>query len=123
MTDIIDKKPPGILSIVVPAYNEEFNLEATIETIFKANEKIGHTVKILIINDGSRDNTFQVANNITSKYANVKALHHKFPKGLGTIFNTALILSEGDYFCLIPGDNQISEEYLCNCFKMQVMQM
>lgn len=117
MTDRIDKKKQYVLSIVVPAYNEEFNLEPTIETIFKVNEKVNHIIKILIINDGSADNTQLEANMIASKYVNVRVLHHKFPKGLGTIFNTALILSEGDYFCLIPGDNQISEEYIYELFQ------
>lgn len=53
-----------------------------------------------------------MADKLASRYKNVSVLHHQFPKGLGTIFNTAFILSKGDYFCLIPGDNQISEEYI-----------
>lgn len=100
-----------ILSIVVPAYNEELNLTPTLEAIFNANRRLGFTLHIIIINDGSIDNTAQVADGLARKYANVKTLHHKFPKGLGTIFNTAMILSEGDFFCLIPGDNQITEDY------------
>lgn len=117
MLDRINKKRQYVLSVVVPAYNEEYNLEPTIETIFKVNEKFNHIIKILIINDGSADNTSQVANSLALRYSNIKVLHHKFPKGLGTIFNTALILSEGDYFCLIPGDNQISEEYMYTLFQ------
>ncbi|MEK6647387.1 MAG: glycosyltransferase family 2 protein, partial [Candidatus Firestonebacteria bacterium] len=111
MINRIEKKQYK-LSIVVPAYNEEFNLASTIEAIFKANNKIGHLINILIVNDGSTDNTLQVADNLSLKYTNIKVLHHKFSKGLGTAFTTALILSEGDFFCLIPGDNQITQDYI-----------
>jgi len=113
--DKIEKKQ-YVLSLVVPAYNEEGNLESTIENIFRVNQKINHDIRILIINDGSIDNTRQVADKLALKYSNVTVLHHNFPKGLGTIFNVALILSNGDYFCLIPGDNQITEEYIYELF-------
>lgn len=113
----VEKSNNRALSIVVPAYNEEFNLEPTIKAIFKVNEKAGYIIDILIINDGSIDNTAQVADSLAATYSNISVLHHVFPKGLGTVFNTALILSKGDYFCLIPGDNQISEEYLLSLFQ------
>ena len=117
MTNNIDKKKQYVLSIVVPAYNEEFNLEPTIEAIFRVNEKVNYIITILIINDGSTDNTQLVADKLAAKYSNVSVLRHVFPKGLGTVFNTALILSKGEYFCLIPGDNQVSEKYIYELFK------
>ena len=56
-----------ILSIVVPAYNVERELEKCIESCLKQNI-LQESYEIIIVNDGATDNTFQVATDIAAKY-------------------------------------------------------
>ncbi len=50
----------GNLYIVIPAYNEEENIKNVIEEWYEIVEKVGNTSKLLVIDDGSKDNTFKI---------------------------------------------------------------
>lgn len=104
------------VSIVVPSLNEEDNLENTINSIFKANEKLNHEINILIINDGSEDSTREIAEELARSNGNIKVHHNRFTRGLGTAFVIGIMLSEGDYYGYIPGDNQITPQYIEKMF-------
>lgn len=56
------------LYIVIPAYNEEANIEAVIKDWHPVVEKIGKGSKLVIIDDGSKDNTYQMMKDLTSSY-------------------------------------------------------
>lgn len=56
------------LYIVMPAYNEENVIVNVVDEWHKVIEKIGHDSKLVIFNDGSKDNTLSVLENIRSKY-------------------------------------------------------
>lgn len=106
-----------ILTIVVACRNEEGNIEATIDTIFKANKSFGYELDIIIVNDGSVDKTLEKVLDLQSKYRNIRVINHKEdPKGLGASFLKGLILAKGEYFTLFPGDNQITEDYMVSLF-------
>jgi len=56
------------LYIVMPAYNEESAIVNVVDEWHKVVETIGHDSKLIIFNDGSKDNTSSVLENIESKY-------------------------------------------------------
>jgi len=56
------------LYIVMPAYNEEANIEATVKQWYAVIEKIGNESKLLIVNDGSKDATFSKLEYLKTKY-------------------------------------------------------
>jgi len=56
------------LYIVMPAYNEEKAIANVVDEWHNVIEKVGHDSKLLIFNDGSKDNTLKVLDNIRSKY-------------------------------------------------------
>lgn len=56
------------LYIVIPAYNEEANIEAVIKDWHPVVEKIGNESKLVIIDDGSKDSTFAIMKSLTEKY-------------------------------------------------------
>ena len=65
-----------LITYIVTAYNEEKNLSKTIEEIFKL-KKIIKEFEILIINDGSTDNTQKVIDKLKLKFSSIKCIQHK----------------------------------------------
>ncbi len=63
MSEVMDK-----LYIVVPAYNEEENIEAVIKDWHPIVEQIGHDSKLVIIDDGSKDSTYQIMKSLSEQY-------------------------------------------------------
>lgn len=56
------------LYIVIPAYNEEENIESVIKDWHPIVEKIGNGSKLVIIDDGSKDHTYQIMKDLSEKY-------------------------------------------------------
>ena len=100
------------LVVMIPAYNEEANIEKTILSIPWKIVGIDE-VKILVVNDGSQDKTVQMAMNGGAD----KIVSHKKNSGVGSAFMTGVrnsILMKADIMVTIDGDsqfdsNQISE--------------
>ena len=59
------------LYIVMPAYNEEGAIAKVVDEWHAVVESIGHGSKLVIFNDGSKDNTLNVLENIKNKYPNL----------------------------------------------------
>ena len=99
-----------ILSIVVPAYNVERELERCIESCL--NQDISHeSYEIVIVNDGSLDNTLQVANTLVAKHDCVTVITQK-NRGLGGARNTGLKYANGKYVWFIDSDDYIQPNVL-----------
>ena len=62
------------LYIIIPAYNEEETIEGVIRDWYKVVKKIGNKSKLVIIDDGSRDNTYEIASSLKKKYTNLVVL-------------------------------------------------
>jgi glycosyltransferase involved in cell wall biosynthesis len=57
-----------ILYIVMPAYNEEANIESVVQQWHPVVEKINNGSRLLIVNDGSKDKTGEILSSLTEKY-------------------------------------------------------
>lgn len=101
-----------ILSIVVPAYNVERELEKCIESCLKQNI-LQESYEIIIVNDGATDNTFQVATDIAAKYECVSVVNQK-NMGLSGARNTGLKYAKGKYVWFIDSDDYIKPNVLGN---------
>lgn len=100
------------LTILIPCKDEEQGLPVTFQTITRVNEALGYELDYIIVNDGSLDNTLDVARLLEKEYKNIQIVKHKEPKGLGMSFVKGSIMAKGEYFAYFPGDNQITEEYM-----------
>lgn len=106
------------VSIVVPAFNEEKNLETAIENAVQAAKAAGDiAIEILIINDGSTDNTREVIEKITAKYFFVRGIHHETNKGFGATFLSGIKAASYEWITLFPGDNCVSTLTFVNLLK------
>lgn len=65
------------LYIVMPAYNEQDNIENIVKEWHPVIESIGNGSKLVIVNDGSKDNTYQILSELTAKYPCLEPVNKK----------------------------------------------
>lgn len=105
------------ITIGIPAFNEEKNIKDTFLTVTSAHKKFKDlNLEIIIINDGSKDRTAEIANEIASLNKNVFVIHNEINEGLGVGFRKALKIAKGEYFLFVPGDNDLPLELLFSLF-------
>ena len=68
------------LSVIVPVYNEEKILNDTIENLYYSLQKFSSDFEILIIENGSIDNTYKIAKSLESGFPNIKTVHYVAPQ-------------------------------------------
>ncbi len=94
------------ISIVVPALNEEKNIEGAILKAIRLCQGRVSAYEIIAINDGSTDKTGQIISGMAKENRNIIELHHSKPWGFGGTYNDGLNKAKYEYFSLIPGDNE-----------------
>lgn len=100
------------LSIVVPAYNEEDNLEKNILSFYKYLDSQKFDSEIIIVNDGSSDQTKRVASELTKKHQSIHLLDLKHNQGKGKAIKTGLSHGRGQYRMFLDADNATSIDHL-----------
>lgn len=115
------------LTVLLPAYNEEENVEELVENWLGYEEKIKNTynieLNIVLINDGSQDNTKQISEKLEAKYSNFKLINHEANKGLGEGIKTAIKYviknsTYNDYACIMDCDNTQDPKYIMDMLRM-----
>jgi len=71
------------LSVFFPAYNEEANIQKTIETADAVLRAITQEYELIVVNDGSRDQTGKLAEEVARKNSRVRVIHHEKNLGYG----------------------------------------
>lgn len=115
-----------ILSVVIPAYNEEEAIKSTIERMIKAAEKIKKAaaigeVEIIVVNDGSRDATASIAGEFAAK-GSIKLITYQKNKGYGAAIKEGFSLAKGDYLGFFDADGTCDPDFfidLCNVMEDQ----
>lgn len=94
------------LSVVIPSYNEGNGLINLIKETLKDAEKLTKNFEIIIINDGSSDNTGAVADSLAKTYKDVRVIHHEKNQGLARAFWTGIQSCKKEIILYIEGDGQ-----------------
>jgi dolichyl-phosphate beta-glucosyltransferase len=90
------------LSVVVPAYNEEARLGATLKKIVGYLDRRGKTFEVLVVDDGSRDATPSVAEGLGDE--RVRVLQHGENRGKGAAVRTGVLVSQGEWVLITDAD-------------------
>lgn len=85
------------LSIVLPVYNEEKKLERDIGIIFDHFLKQPYSFEMIVVNDGSSDQTLQKAERLKAKHKNLKVISYERNRGKGYAVKTGILETQGDY--------------------------
>lgn len=98
-------------SIVIAAYNVESFIEKCIRSCYDKNLK--NNYEIIVVNDGSTDNTNIIVTTLLSQIPNLKLINKK-NTGLGAARNTGLENAKGEYVWMIDGDDFVETGQLEN---------
>jgi glycosyltransferase involved in cell wall biosynthesis len=100
------EQQPG-LGVAFLAYNEEELIAKTVGEAVSALSAIpGLTWRVLVVNDGSRDRTGEIAEELAKKDPRVSVAHHQGNKGYAVATETALRNTPGDVVMVVDGDGQ-----------------
>lgn len=96
------------LSIIIPAYNAESYIEACIKSVLRQNMPVD-SMEVIIIDDGSTDNTGHIADKLASEHKTV-TVHHQINKGLSEARNKGIELAKGDYLMFVDSDDLLVKD-------------
>ena len=96
------------ISFAIPCYNSEEYMSHAIESVLTG----GDDVEIIIVNDGSKDKTSEIAHEYREKYPNIIKVVDKENGGHGDAVNSGLSSATGKYFKVVDSDDWVDEESL-----------
>lgn len=108
---IIHKK---LITVVIPAYNEEHNIKRVVYRLFEVCQKLKekYNFEIVIVNDGSKDRTEIVLNELVSKIREIKAIHLTRNFGHQAALSCGLHHSTGDAVFMMDADGEHPPEMM-----------
>lgn len=97
------------LSIIIPVYNTEKYLDRCINSLIKQNGDVRDKYEIIIINDGSTDNSNSIITEYASKYPDIIKSHSIDNSGISIARNIGLDHAIGRYIWFVDSDDYVSE--------------
>jgi dolichol-phosphate mannosyltransferase len=95
---------PNMLSVVIPAHNEEGHIRSTVEGVVAALEEARIRYEILVVNDNSSDRTEKIARNLSRENPSVRCLSSDPPNGFGFAVRRGLADFQGDAVAIFVAD-------------------
>jgi len=114
----ISAVPPTIsagrptISAVLPAFNEEVNLERTVRALVPALSGLAADYEILVVDDGSTDRTAEVARRLAEEVPSLRLLRHERNRGYGAALRTGFAAAKREWILLLDADGQFLPEEL-----------
>ena len=96
---------PG-LSVFLPAYNEEGNLEAVVADLLKILPEVAAAFEVIVVNDGSADATGWIAGRLAAAHPAVRVVHHPRNRGYGVALRTGIGACTMAYAFFTDADRQ-----------------
>lgn len=108
------------LSIVLPAYNEEENVERTVEHVSEVAQRLELDHEIILVNDGSADRTGEIGRELEERIPNFRLVEHYPNRGYGGALKAGFDAATKDLIAFYPADAQFDFgeiERMLTCLK------
>ena len=106
------------ISVVVPVYNEEESLPELAAWIEKVMDAHKYSYEVIFVDDGSRDSSWKVIENLSQKNFRMKGVKFQRNYGKSAALNTGFIKSQGDVIITMDADLQDSPDEIPELFQM-----
>jgi len=108
----MDRRQKAVVSFIVIAFNEEHRISKTLKSIL--NQVSKYDFEIIVINDGSTDETYDVANTCLKDFGSHQIVDQKKNIGRGSARHLGSSLAVGDYLAFIDSDIELPINWLEN---------
>jgi glycosyltransferase involved in cell wall biosynthesis len=106
---------PILVSILIPCYNAE---KTIIQTVMSALNQDYDNIEILVNDDYSTDNTYQILKNEFSEIENIKIFRNQRNLGIAGNWNMAFGKANGEYWVKLDGDDMIAPSFISTALKI-----
>ena len=105
---VSDSNPEAVVSISVffPCYNEQDNITGTVEKALGVLEALNADFEVIVVDDGSSDDTGRIADEIARQNSRVKVVHHKTNLGYGAALRSGFNAATKELVFYTDGDGQ-----------------
>jgi len=104
--------PRPTISVVLPTYNEEANLEGTVRGLAPVLTRVAADYEILVVDDGSADRTAEIATRLAGEIPHLRLLRHARNRGYGAALRTGFAAATQEWILLLDADGQFLPEEL-----------
>ena len=101
-------------SIIVPSFNEEDVIEKFLENLQSVLSISNDKYEIIVVDDGSTDNTFSIASNIPG----IRVIRHPYNKGNGSAVKTGILASRYERLVIIDADGQHDPKHIIEMIEL-----
>jgi glycosyltransferase involved in cell wall biosynthesis len=107
-----DRSPNRLqsLSVFFPCYNEEANVEKTTLAALRTCRRVCDDLEVIIVNDGSRDRTGEIAERLAAEHREVRAVHNNPNQGYGGALQRGFREATKEWVFYTDGDGQFDFE-------------
>lgn len=109
-------------SIVIPAYNEQNRLPGTLEQIFDFLQQQSFTSEVIVVENGSTDNTYQIAQEFAKHHPNLRVVHNDV-RGKGYAIQRGIREAKGEYIFMCDADLSMPVEEVSKFLPPQLPQV
>lgn len=107
------------LTVFFPVYNDEKTIKHVTEKTIAVCEELAKNYEVIIIDDGSPDDSGKIADQLAHKYSTVRVIHHKKNLGYGAAVKTGFENSKYEWICFTDGDDEYDIEDLKKLVKLK----
>lgn len=94
------------ITVAMPAYNEAENIEAMIKDVIQVMGPLADDYEVIVVDDGSRDDTAEVVRSLEQRYSQVRLVQHEVNQGYGAAVFSGLTSASKDLVFFTDSDRQ-----------------
>lgn len=107
-----------MISVVIAAYNEEGRIGESLLRIARYFQETGRGHEIIVVDDGSRDNTGRIVSDLSAEIPNLRLIRYETNMGKGFALRTGVLASRGDHVLLSDADLSTPIEELTGLLRL-----
>lgn len=104
--------PLSSISVIIPAYCDETTVGRLVEDVDCLLKEVATDYEIICVNDGSRDNTLNVLNDLARRFGNMRVINHEVNQGFGRTIRELYYAGKKELVFSLPGDYQFAPKEL-----------